>query len=959
MKRILFVLLVLMSPAFASVSISSNVPAYNFEVLPGSTRQINVGLTGGVANTVNWSVVATTGGATANFTTPTLSGVGSVSAGLATVQVNLGSAAGNCTIPQSQTAVGTYTVSSTATVTVQAQSVDDSTQKATFLFNVCANTTKVVIAPAYRQAYQGQHVGLQSWVEGNTDETGTWSVVTQPSGGDGTLTDTGNRDADFHAAVTGRYTLSYTSQADPTKSATAIVYVAAAAMPAYAATPNLTEPRACAVDPAFTGATYDVGAGKAYPTLQSVPPANTWTPGTILRVWNTDTTGANPSTYHEYFQIHNSGTPSQPIVLCGVPDSSGNLPIVDGANATAQPGTSTGAAAGFGIVTLWGGGYGTNTPYGYYQGGSGGPTYVTISGLHLAHAKPGYSYTPPAGGAAVAYIGGASCVNLRGGSYIDVGGNDLDTCANGLFTAENSNSGWANITQLVTVTGNHIHGSGNVGSYTEHQIYFQSFYGVLQGNLLDGYTAGAQGSNVKWRGVEGIFRYNHLAGGTARSFDLVENQDASPYVTLEQYLGAPGATNCATSFWCLGDTAGPNIIAAFQESAQKDFIYGNEIQGTGSVYQIHYAEDHDGQMADRNGTLYFYNNTLDDARVVFDTGSANGYNPYFTQRIDARNNLLWTLGAQTEFGRYASVIGSWTTNLMKAGTFAISTPIAGGNFNALTSNGWEATCDNGTCPWALTTPIDVHQYGLSNANFLATATLPYNRTSWVPVAGSAASGAGTPLTGVLATMPLRWQYAAASGALVPRVDLQMIGAVDTGVPAGPVAPPTPTVATPAFSLPAGTFATAQTVTLSDATPGATIYFTTNGSTPTTSAPAYAGPLTVSTTTTVQAIAVASGYTNSGVASTTYTITAALQPAAAPTFCLAAGTYSSSQTVSVQTTTPSATIYYTTNGTTPTTSSTRPARGAGSKWPPSCAMRRTRWTSASTSWSAAMVFASRP
>ncbi len=43
--------------------------------------------------------------------------------------------------------------------------------------------------------------------------------------------------------------------------------------------------------------------------------------------------------------------------------------------------------------------------------------------------------------------------------------------------------------------------------------------------------------------------------------------------------------------------------------------------------------------------------------------------------------------------------------------------------------------------------------------------------------------------------------------------------------------------------------------------------------------------------------------------------------ATPQFSPIAGTYSSTQTVSISTTTPSATIYYTTNGSTPTTSST--------------------------------------
>ena len=84
----------------------------------------------------------------------------------------------------------------------------------------------------------------------------------------------------------------------------------------------------------------------------------------------------------------------------------------------------------------------------------------------------------------------------------------------------------------------------------------------------------------------------------------------------------------------------------------------------------------------------------------------------------------------------------------------------------------------------------------------------------------------------------------------------------------------PTAATPTFSPAAGTYSSAQSVTLSDATSGATIYYTTNGSTPTASSTKYTGPITVSSTETLQAIAVATGDTNSAVASAAYTIDSA-------------------------------------------------------------------------------------
>ena len=78
-------------------------------------------------------------------------------------------------------------------------------------------------------------------------------------------------------------------------------------------------------------------------------------------------------------------------------------------------------------------------------------------------------------------------------------------------------------------------------------------------------------------------------------------------------------------------------------------------------------------------------------------------------------------------------------------------------------------------------------------------------------------------------------------------------------------------ATPFFSPVAGTYTSAQSVTISDATAGATIYYTTNGVTPTTSSTIYSAAIAVSSTETLQAIATASGYSTSSVAPATYTI----------------------------------------------------------------------------------------
>jgi hypothetical protein len=129
----------------------------------------------------------------------------------------------------------------------------------------------------------------------------------------------------------------------------------------------------------------------------------------------------------------------------------------------------------------------------------------------------------------------------------------------------------------------------------------------------------------------------------------------------------------------------------------------------------------------------------------------------------------------------------------------------------------------------------------------------------------------------------------------------------------------PPAATPVISPAAGTYSAAQSVTITDSTAGATIYYTTNGTAPTASSTPYAGAIAVSSSETIEAIAVASGFSNSAVASAAYVIN--LPAAATPVISPAAGTYSSTQSVTITDSTTGATIYYTTNGTAPTASST--------------------------------------
>jgi hypothetical protein len=131
----------------------------------------------------------------------------------------------------------------------------------------------------------------------------------------------------------------------------------------------------------------------------------------------------------------------------------------------------------------------------------------------------------------------------------------------------------------------------------------------------------------------------------------------------------------------------------------------------------------------------------------------------------------------------------------------------------------------------------------------------------------------------------------------------------------------PAAATPTFLPAPGIYTSAQSVSLADTTTGAVIHYTLNGSTPTANSAVFTPgtPIAVTSTTTINAIAVAAGYSNSADAAGTYTIN--LPSAATPTFSPLPGSYTTAQSISLSDLTPDAAIYYTTNGTTPSASST--------------------------------------
>jgi sugar lactone lactonase YvrE len=185
-----------------------------------------------------------------------------------------------------------------------------------------------------------------------------------------------------------------------------------------------------------------------------------------------------------------------------------------------------------------------------------------------------------------------------------------------------------------------------------------------------------------------------------------------------------------------------------------------------------------------------------------------------------------------------------------------------------------AATANYTAAAEVTQSIVVNQAAQA-ISFTATSPITYSATpialtatgggSGNPVSLSVVSGPGTisgnmlTLTGIGTVVVAANQTGNANYTAAPQVTQNI------------VVNPNGTAATPTFTPAGGNYTAAQSVTIADTTPGAAIYYTTDGTIPAITSNKYTGAISVTATETIQALAVATGYNNSAIGSATYTL----------------------------------------------------------------------------------------
>lgn len=342
---------------------------------------------------------------------------------------------------------------------------------------------------------------------------------------------------------------------------------------------------------------HDVGPGRAYTALGQLP----WS-----RLQGCDTVRIfakpNGGSYNEMMLISAGtnlapGAPNKFMRVLGMADpDTGALPIIDGSNATqleTLPGqaprslqyhdngnTGNRALYKLGLVMV-----GPQQGYNYNGGPAG---YIAIENLDIRNLVYNGPFTDGLTGAPAAFHSFASCLYVEAAAHLVIKNNLLHNCGNGLFM-NSKNSALVELSQDILIEGNSLYNNGNPptagvsNGFSEHNSYTEARDITFQHNTFGNLRPGAMGDCLKDRSSGLVVRYNTFA------------------------------SDCGIALNLLDSTGGQALIWGDAGYA-KTFVYGNVFDTTPAptrgVTLASYGGDSGTPANYRQGTLYFYNNTM-------------------------------------------------------------------------------------------------------------------------------------------------------------------------------------------------------------------------------------------------------------------------------------------------------------------------------------------------------------
>jgi len=332
------------------------------------------------------------------------------------------------------------------------------------------------------------------------------------------------------------------------------------------------------VSSALAAITRHVGPGHPFLNIGDVP-WESLAPGDSVLIH------ARPAPYAEKWVLCRVGTEAEPIVVTGIPDAVGNLPVITGLNATTRTQLNF-WSENRGLIKIGG----ANNPPDTM------PAWIVIENLELRAAHTPNSFTGRSG--LTAWAGNAAGIYVEKGQHLVIRGCRFHDCANGFFSAYLSSD--------LLVEGCRFEDNGNVSSIFEHNNYTETNNITFQYNWFGPLKVGAGGNNLKDRSAGCVIRYNWIEGGN-RQLDLVDSDFPEVYDDPDY---------------------------------RNTFVYGNvllERDGDGNSQIAHYGGDSGILSHYRQGTLWFFQNTVVSRRSGNTTLLRLSSS---AETADARNNIV-------------------------------------------------------------------------------------------------------------------------------------------------------------------------------------------------------------------------------------------------------------------------------------------------------------------------------
>jgi hypothetical protein len=324
-------------------------------------------------------------------------------------------------------------------------------------------------------------------------------------------------------------------------------------------------------------ADYHVGPSQAQTSLEGIA----WS---SLKAGDTVYIHAKPNQtpYHEKLTISGVGTQANPIRIIGVADASGNLPIIDGQNASTPS------------SCYWRSGWLIPNQYQIEDLGliflnvtdTTLPQWIEIKNLEIRNCYPTNTFTARDGTTVKNYNGFAAGIRIHGGRNVLIENCKFDSNAQGIFIKEGGADVWWDVlAKDITIRGCWFTNNGLYNNYGMHQTYVQGENITVEYCRYSANRSTALGSHHKSRTAGDIIRYNLFEAPAASGFviDMVEPEDPfdSHFASLSTY--------------------------------KQTHVYGNIFNLTKTANFMNWGEDHEYDYKGRwynGGKLLFYNNTV-------------------------------------------------------------------------------------------------------------------------------------------------------------------------------------------------------------------------------------------------------------------------------------------------------------------------------------------------------------